>query len=226
MMVFTLGFIGFVAPSRSTAHELRDTPGFFFQAKAVTEQQCQASIYQLRVTLLDTEPEVWRRFLVPSNVNLHRLHLILQATMGWTNSHLYRFEIGAREYAEPNPENDFYELPFRSSTRARLGSLVTQPGTRFIYEYDFGDSWIHELVLERILKHETGKRYPVCLAGDRACPPEDCGGTQGYAELLEIIGNPEHEEYLDTMTWVGGHFDPGVFDITTVNRELETMRMR
>jgi len=146
--------------------------------------------------------------------------------MGWTNSHLYRFEIGARQYAEPDPENEFYELPFRDSKRAKLERLVPKKGSTFLYEYDFGDSWVHELLLEDILKRDPGKRYPACLAGERACPPEDCGGTYGYVELLEIISDPEHEEYLDTMTWLGGHFEPALFDIEAVNHKLHSMRLR
>lgn len=182
--------------------------------------QSQETVYQLKVVLLETDPPVWRRFVVPSGVTLHRLHLILQEVMGWTNSHLYRFQIGKREYAEPDPENEFYELPFRNSRRAKLERLVPKKGSIFLYEYDFGDSWVHELMVEDILKPDPGKRYPTCLAGERACPPEDCGGTYGYAELLGIIGDPEHEQYLDTMTWLGGHYQPDFFDIETVNQKL------
>jgi len=189
-------------------------------------QQSQETVYQLKVVLLETDPPVWRRFLVPSGVTLHRLHLILQDVMGWTNSHLYRFEIGARQYAEPDPENEFYELPFRDSKRAKLERLVPKKGSTFLYEYDFGDSWVHELLLEDILKRDPGKRYPACLAGERACPPEDCGGIYGYVELLEIISDPKHEEYLDTMTWLGGHFEPDLFDIEAVNHKLHSMRLR
>jgi len=186
----------------------------------------QDTVHQIKVLLLEIEPPVWRRFLVPSNVTLHRLHLVLQAVMGWTNSHLYRFEIGTREYAQPDPDNEFYELPFRNSYRARLGRLAGNRGSVFLYEYDFGDSWVHQLVVEDILEREPGRRYPVCLAGERACPPEDCGGPFGYADLLEIIADPEHEEHLDMMTWVGGRFDPEAFHIAAVNRELYSMRLR
>jgi len=189
-------------------------------------QQSQETVYQLKVVLLETDPPVWRRFLVPSGVTLHRLHLILQDVMGWTNSHLYRFEIGARQYAEPDPENEFYELPFRDSKRAKLERLVPKKDSTFLYEYDFGDSWVHELLLEDILKRDPGKRSPACLAGERACPPEDCGGIYGYVELLEIISDPEHEEYLDTMTWLGGQFEADFFDIEAVNQKLHSMRLR
>ena len=188
-------------------------------------QQSQETVYQFKVVLLETDPPVWRRLVVPSSVTLHRLHLILQEVMGWTNSHLYRFEIGAKEYAEPHPDYELYELPFRNSKRAKLGRLVTKKGSAFLYEYDFGDSWTHELTVEDILEREHGKPYPTCLVGERSCPPEDCGGTYGYAELLEIISDPEDEEYLDTMTWLGADFDPEAFDIRAVNNKLHSMRV-
>ncbi len=181
--------------------------------------------YQFRVVLQETDPSIWRRFVVPSGITLHRLHLILQEVMGWTNSHLYRFKIGTKEYAEPDPENEFNELNFKNSRRTKLERLVINKGSTFLYEYDFGDSWIHELVVEDILDPESGQ-YPVCLAGERACPPEDCGGPHGYAELLGIISNPEHEEYLDTMTWLGGQFYPASFSLDKVNRNLSVMRLR
>lgn len=195
------------------------------QARPRPVQESQQAVYQIKVVLLEMDPPIWRRFVVPSSVTLHRLHLILQDVMGWTNSHLYRFQIGAKEYAEPHPDNEFNELDFKNSRRTKLGRLVTKKGSTFLYEYDFGDSWLHELVVEDILEHKPNIRYPACLAGERACPPEDCGGIYGYAELLEVISDPEHEEYPDTITWLGGRFDPEVFDLKTVNNKLRSMRV-
>ena len=177
-------------------------------------------VYQLKVTLLETSPPVWRRFLVSSDVSLHRLHLMLQDMMGFRNYHLYRFEIDSTQYSEPHPDNDLHQFPFEDSERVRLGSLVVDRGSRFLYEYDFGDGWLHEVMLEDILEHQPGKRYPTCVGGQRACPPEDCGGPWGYAELLEVIGDPDHEEHLDMMEWLGGEFDPDAFDVDRVNRML------
>ncbi len=188
-------------------------------------QQNTQVVYQLKVELQDTDPPIWRRFVVPSGITLHRLHLILQEVMGWTNSHIYRFQIDTREYAEPNPDNEFYELPFKNSKRSKLDQLVAERGSTFTYEYDFGDSWNHEIVLEDIRGCEVGQLLPDCLAGERACPPEDCGGTRGYARLLGIISNPEHEDYQDMMTWLGGRFYPAVFRLEKVNRYLKAMRL-
>ena len=186
----------------------------------------QAMSYQLKVVLQETDPPVWRRFVVPSGITLHRLHLILQEVMGWTNSHLHKFQISATDYREPDPRNEFYELAFRNSKRAKLDRLVVKKGSTFLYEYDFGDSWTHELVLEDILKSEPALRLPVCLAGERRCPPEDCGGAHGYEELLGIISNPDNEQYPDMMTWLGGHFYPASFDIEKVNRHLTAVRLK
>lgn len=188
-------------------------------------KQSQEMVYQLKVVLLETDPPVWRRFVVLSSVTLHRLHLILQDVMGWANSHLYRFQIESKEYAEPDPDNEFNELDFKNSRLTKLGRLVAKKGSTFLCEYDFGDSWVHELVLEDILEYEPGKQYPTCLAGERACPPEDCGGTYGYVELLEIIRDPHHEQCVDMTTWLGGHFDPEAFDLKTINNKLHSMRL-
>jgi len=190
-----------------------------------SEQKSQQPVYNIKIVLLETKPQIWRQFIVPSSVTLHHLHLILQAIMGWTNSHLYKFQIGQNKYAEPDPDNDLYELDFKNSRLTKLRHVVTRKGEAFQYEYDFGDAWTHMLLIEDIFEREPGKQYPVCLSGERVCPPEDCGGTHGYAELLEIIKNPYHEQYLDMMTWLGGHFDPDSFDIELVNRKLRSMHV-
>jgi hypothetical protein len=182
-------------------------------------------VYQIKVALLEIEPLIWRRFLVPPSVTLHRLHLILQDVMGWSNYHLYRFRIGRQEYGEPDPDNEFYELNFKNSRRTKLGRVVTKKGDVFLYEYDFGDSWEHMVLVEDILEYQEDIRYPVCLVGERACPPEDCGGPDGYADLLKIIADRSHEDYQDMMTWLGGSFDPDRFDIEIVNLKLKSMRV-
>ncbi len=176
-------------------------------------------VYQLKVTLKGTQPPVWRRIQVHANVTLHRLHLILQATMSWKNYHLYRFEIAGTEYGDPDPEVDFTD-----SRKTRLGKVVTGENTRFIYEYDFGDGWNHEILIEKIFPAESTGQYPVCLAGERTCPPEDCGGIGGYADLLRIISGPKNKRYKEMMDWLGGPFDPEEFDIVRVNRALARFR--
>ena len=192
-----------------------------------TRQKAQdgKQVYQIKVALLKTEPSIWRRFLVPSSVTLHRLHLILKDVMGWSNYHLYSFQIGRQEYGEPAPDNEFSGLNFKNSRRTKLRQVVTKKGDVFLYEYDFGDSWENVLLVGDILEYKEGVRYPVCLAGERACPPEDCGGPDGYADLLKIIADPSHEDYQDMMTWLGGHFDPDTFDIEIANLRLKSMQV-
>ena len=191
-----------------------------------SEQESQQAVYEIKVVLLETDPPIWRRFIVPSSVTLHRLHLIIQDVMGWTNSHLYSFQIDKGKYEEPDPYDKHSEPGFTNSRRTKLWQVVTNKGNAFKYEYDFGDGWKHRLLVKDIFEREPGKKYPVCLAGERACPPEDCGGTYGYVGLLEIIKNPYHEQHQDMITWLGSPFDPEAFDIDIVNRKLSAMRLR
>lgn len=178
------------------------------------------SVYQLKVALREIKPPIWRRVRVPGDITLAKLHHVLQIVMGWTNSHLHKFTIGAVDYAEPDPDGS---LNFRSDRRARLNEVV-RLRQKFMYEYDFGDGWEHEIVVEQTLQPEPGAFYPVCLGGERACPPEDCGGIWGYAEFLEAIRDPNHPEHADMLGWAGGSFDPEVFDLDAVNRELRRLR--
>jgi hypothetical protein len=138
--------------------------------------------------------------------------------MGWGNYHLYDFEVTGIHYGDPDPE---WGIEIKSARNSSLCRLVLSEGTTFAYVYDMGDNWEHEILLEKILLPESGKRYPVCLTGRRGCPPEDCGGSGGYAELLEIIKNPDHEEYLDRIEWLGGEFDPEAFDADGINELLK-----
>ena len=184
-------------------------------------QTVSPSIHQLKVTLEGIDPPIWRQFQVESLTTLHRLHQILQIVMGWADYHLYQFAVGGTEYGEPDPE---FELPFRSSRRARLNEVAPNPRDKFVYIYDFGDGWQHEIRVEWIGSPEAGVRHPVCLAGERACPPEDCGGIGGYADLLETIRSPHAEGYEETMEWLGGSFDPARFDLEGVNRDLKRIR--
>jgi hypothetical protein len=178
------------------------------------------TIYQLNISLIGIRPVIWRRFIVPANIHLHRFHLMLQAIMGWTNSHLYRFQINGIEYGELDPDNEFDELDFVDSHRTKLNQVVFQKKASFIYIYDFGDDWQHRITVEKIMSDDSEGAYPLCLAGARSHPPEDCGGIGGYTELLKIIRNPRHKEYEEMMYWLGGSFDPESFDLKRINRAL------
>lgn len=178
-----------------------------------------ASVYQLKVSLREITPPIWRRVQVPGDITLAKLHRVLQIVMGWTNSHLHKFSIGEVDYAEPDPDGS---LNFQSDRRALLNNVVRAKQT-FEYEYDFGDSWGHAIVVEKTLQPQPGASYPVCLAGERACPPEDCGGVWGYQDFLEAIMNPAHREHEEMLTWIGGSFDPEAFDLDAVNRSLRRL---
>ena len=181
------------------------------------------SIYQIKVTLNASRPPIWRRVLVPENVNLYQLHEILQTVMGWMDSHLHHFIIGGQFYGEP-PEDEFGIMETKDEFRYKLNQLITREGSRFRYEYDFGDSWMHDLVVEKILPAEKGAHYPVCITGKRACPPEDVGGVWGYEDFLKTISNPKHPEHDEMMEWVGGDFDPERFNLNAVNAGLQHPR--
>ncbi|MEO8354843.1 MAG: plasmid pRiA4b ORF-3 family protein [Chloroflexota bacterium] len=183
------------------------------------------SIYQIKVTLNDSKPPVWRRVLVPDTITLHQLHTILQIVMGWTNSHLHQFIVDSDYYGEPE-EEDGYSEDLKNEKRYRLNQFVKRKGFKFMYEYDFGDNWEHTVHVEAILPVEKGRQYPVCLVGKRACPPEDIGGVRGYDDLLKIFFNPKHPEHKDMMEEFGDDFDPESFDIDDVNLGLRKFAAR
>ncbi len=175
-------------------------------------------VYKLKVTMLETNPPVWRCLLVPSSLDLGKLHATLQKAFGWTNSHLHQFEIRDRLIGDLRMnEEDGPEV--EDERRIHLDQLVGV-GQTLMYLYDFGDCWHHEILVVEEQKPDKRLSLPLCIDGARACPPEDCGGTGGYENLLEILADPDHEEHDERVTWVGGFFDPEGFDANAVNREL------
>jgi hypothetical protein len=178
------------------------------------------NVYQIKVTLKGSKPPIWRRIQVTSDISLYELHHILQVVMGWEDYHLHQFIIGGTYFGEPHPDYGF-DLEMVDETTVELNQVVSGAKTKFTYEYDFGDSWEHTILIEKILPLEAGKHYPICLTGRRACPPEDCGGIWGYAYLLEAIQNPDHPEHEYLLEWVGGGFDPEAFDLDEINGELK-----
>jgi hypothetical protein len=176
-------------------------------------------IYQIKITLRDSKPPIWRRVLVPADVSLARLHDIIQTVMGWADYHLHVFTIDGVEYGDP--VQDAGEMGYKNEGRYRLSQFVDEEGFKFDYEYDFGDGWEHVVLVEKILPEEKGQRYPVCIKGKRACPPEDVGGVWGYEMFLEAIKDPKHEEHASYLEWVGGSFDPEQFDLDAINARLK-----
>ena len=186
------------------------------RARSKKTVQMKGTVHQLKITLLEVDPPIWRRVLVPSDATLGDVNFILQAAMGWTNSHLHQFTIEGVEYSDPRFEIDDTEDEFAVT----LAEVAPAERSRFTLLYDFGDGWEHEVVVEKILPREPSQRLPCCLAGERARPPEDCGGPWGYQDFLEAIGDPKHEERDAMLEWVGGAFDPEVFDLAALNKRL------
>lgn len=180
----------------------------------------QDEVLQVKISLLGVaEPPVWRRLLVPADIRLDRVHQVIQAAMGWEDEHLHAFSDGSFRYSSPDSG-----LECRDERGMTLGGLLAGAGGPAGYIYDFGDDWEHELVLERTLPAEPGTRYPVCLAGEGACPPEDCGGVWGYMELRDALADPDHERHEESLDWLGlqtaAGFDTARFDADEVNRAL------
>jgi hypothetical protein len=182
-----------------------------------------AEIYQIKVTLRDSQPPIWRRIQVRSDITLAKLHKVLQRVMGWTDTHLHQFVIRDERYGVPD-EEDVGPRKTKDERKYKLGDVVPAEGSQFAYNYDFGDYWQHVLVVEKTLSAAEGVRYPICLAGARACPPEDVGGIPGYENFLQAVNNPNHPEHKEYLEWIGGTFDAEAFDLDAANRRLRLIR--
>lgn len=176
------------------------------------------SIYHFHIQLAGIEPAIWRRITIPGKISLARLHRLLQLAMGWENYHLHLFTIGGVRYGEPDPEYADEGFQIKHDRYASVRDVLRTEGMRFRYDYDFGDDWHHDVLVERIEVLDAEEWVaPRCLGGRRACPPEDCGGVSGYDELLEALRDPHHEDHERLRTWVGVHYDPELFSPQQLN---------
>ena len=179
------------------------------------------TVYRFRITLQDADPAIWRR-IETKDVTLGELHELIQTAMGWTNSHLHQFEIAGRRYTDPrfmmDDLDDFGAIDYGG---VQVSDLISEhgPNLRMGYEYDFGDGWQHDVVLEEVTQSEPGIRYPRCIDGERACPPEDVGGVYGFAHYAEAITDPSHSEHDEFLEW-SGPFDPAKFDAAQATRRM------
>lgn len=181
-------------------------------------------VYQLLVELDEVEPRVWRRLWVPDTLTMARLDRVIQTAMGWTNSHLHEFEVDSKRYGIPDDEG-VYDTPTLDDRRHKLGAVLGEAVSGFNYTYDFGDNWRHTVTIEkRLLPDDSFNTWPLCIAGQNACPPEDVGGVGGYAEFLEAIADPGHDEHAEMWQWGGGPFDPKGFDVNATNAALRQLR--
>ena len=170
------------------------------------------AILQLRISLVEVDPPIWRRVLVPSDLTLTRLHDVIQVAMGWQDSHLYEFEVGDRRYGVPNPGFRDPDFKVHRDSSIKMEAIVRRGIERFTYVYDFGDHWVHEIVIEQSRPFTADLLYPAFIEGERRCPPEDVGGVFGFFEFLEAIQDPHHEDHAHLLDWVGGIYDPDTFD--------------
>jgi hypothetical protein len=179
------------------------------------------SVHRLKITLRGIRPPIWRRIEVPSNVTLFELSAVLEAAMGWLGGHLHAYDTGGVTYQLP----DDFDSPLGRRTvderKARLGKVLSTAGAKMTFDYDFGDGWQHDVIVEAIGPVDQNVTYPRCVTGRRACPPEDCGGTWGYGELLEILADPNHPEHAERLEWCGGGFDPDDFDVDATTTAMQ-----
>ncbi len=190
-----------------------------------------SKVYQFKITLTDTEPPIWRQIMVPSNYTFWDLHVAIQDSMGWLDSHLHSFAIAdpstGERFEVGIPESTFVdEEDILPDWKYKIADYFSMSNREAVYVYDFGDYWVHDITLERILDSEAGVSYPSLIDGKRACPPEDCGGVYGYAELLEALSDPSSEEYKEMVEWLGEVYDPERFDPAKVQFSDPDRRLR
>lgn len=203
------GELGFDAAAYGAALDATAAPG-----------ATQTAVLQLKVTLRGSKPPIWRRLRVPASTTLAAFHQVLQAAFGWQDEHLHVFGVGERRYAP-----GWFELADTdASERVRLSSVCGVPGAKLVYEYDMGDSWLHDVVVEDIDEADRA-RHAVCVGGRRAGPVEDCGGIYGWQELCETLADPNHPEHADRLDWLGFRPDPAAFDQTAVNNAMAGIRL-
>jgi hypothetical protein len=185
-------------------------------------QPAAPALYEFRVSLKYLDPAVWRTFVVPNDLTFDQFHQVLQVVMGWTNSHLHSFRWREVEIGVPDPE---WIHPLLDSTEVRIADLGLRKRSKLVYAYDFGDDWIHDLVIERVLPYQEDF-LPVCHAGARACPPEDCGGPHAYPGFIQAATDPTHPDHEFTQDWVGTSWNPDAFDPQAINQGLAKLADR
>lgn len=192
------------------------------------QSESGVSLYQLKIALKWSKPPIWRRVIVRGDMTLDHLHDVFQIAMGWTNSHMHQFIVGSgidsAYYGRPDPMLADLGSETLNEKRYTVADIAPAVKRKFIYEYDFGDGWEHDVVVEKILPPDPAFKHPVCIAGARACPPDDCGGIGGYYDLLDIIADPEHPEHENMMEWIGGEWKEEEFNGEDANRNFKRLK--
>lgn len=202
------------------ALRLSETRPELMASKRLSSASKREVVYQFRISLFGISPEIWRRIVVPERYSFWDLHVAVQDAMGWLDYHLHLFEVsevGSKARIKIGIPDEDFEDDVAAGWEIGISEYFTRPGQVATYDYDFGDGWHHQVLMEGILLGDVQGRYPVCVAGERACPPEDCGGVPGYEQLLEILAKPKHKEHKEMIQWLKGHaknyhpFNPGEF---------------
>lgn len=179
-----------------------------------------ATSHELKLTLLDVHPPVWRSIRVPSDIPLSSLHVVVQIAMGWQDRHLHQWRVGEVTFGS-GAEADWGD-PVEDESSALLAEVAPQDSA-FYYDYDLGDGWEHLVEVEAVVPFDVSEAPLACVAGARSCPPEDCGGPSGYEHLLDALADPDDSEHDAMLEWVGDGFVPGEFDLAATNRRLERL---
>lgn len=188
-------------------------------AKAKPKYSSKQMMFQMKIRLADAPVPIWRRVVIKGDTPLNVVHEIFQIVMGWWNTHLHDFEANGKRYADFNVLEPADAKKYEDESKFCLADLVSGRGDGFVYNYDYGDFWIHHIVVESIVAAE-GDGFVTCICGKRACPPEDVGGTQGYAQFLDAVEDPYSEQGEELLHWAGTGFDAESFDIRGVNLRL------
>jgi|GEM_PF-561988 len=191
--------------------------------KYMQKNDAPKSIMQFKVVLGGIEPDIWRRILVNGEINLRTFAVSIILGMGWKNSHLHEFIIEGKHYGimDDDAIDMLDELPMEDEIKYKIKDFSKEQLKSFVFSYDFGDGWEHDVIFEGFFELEDGVSYPLCIAGARNCPPEDCGGIGGYYDLIEKLKNPDDEEYEGLVEWLGGKYDPDFFDADVINATLK-----
>lgn len=187
------------------------------------KKEFKKAVIQIKIELKGIKPPIWRRVQILNDITFYDLHTIIQNAMGWDNYHLHQFIIGRKQYIIDSDmdEREFPGAEIWNGEDVLVGEILNHEKQKIDYEYDFGDGWEHRITVEKIIDAEEDKVYPVCIAGKRACPPEDIGGVWGYEHMLEVIKNPAHEDYEEMIEYSGEDFDSEEFDLEFINEMLE-----
>ena len=178
----------------------------------------------IKIRLDETNPSIWREVIVTKDISYYKLHHVIQIAMGWTNSHLFEFIIDGYRVGEIYEKMEgLDDDSIIDGKETKLIDLVNETGEEFKYWYDFGDSWMHSIVIERFGTVTNNQQLPFCAGGALKCPQEDCGGIGGFYDFLNIISDKKHKEYKETIRWAGGKYDPNEFDLIKVNKKLKNI---